>query len=117
MIDEMTKDWQWLSFLAQYWPERTSARPSATTSGGGRSGSPRSSSCSSLVDSEQDRVAYENWKHRRLFAKIADAETMKKHVWSVTTRTRRPEEVRKMKPGFVRIVTAPFCSFGSNSVV
>jgi len=25
--------------------------------------------------------AYEAWNHRRLFAKIADAETMKEHVW------------------------------------
>jgi hypothetical protein len=25
---------------------------------------------------------YANWNHRRLLAKIADAETMKKHVWT-----------------------------------
>ncbi len=45
LIAQLSKDWEWVSFLVQY-------------------------------------CAGRNWMHRRMLAKVADAETMKKHVWS-----------------------------------
>lgn len=83
MIDGITKDWEWLSFLARYCAGKNIAK--------------------AFCDDVKwwalavaafvvvlvawwtfGRIAraYENWSHRRLSARIADAETMKKHVWS-----------------------------------
>lgn len=82
-VDEITKDWEWLSFLAQYCAGRNIGN----------------SFCQDVkwwalgvaallglllawwIVGRVARV-YENWNHRRLSAKVADAETMKEHVWS-----------------------------------
>lgn len=83
MIAEITKDWQWLTFLVRYCSGKNISR----------------SFCEDVkwwalgvsaflvlivVWWIFERIArvYESWKHRRLSARIADDETMKKHVWS-----------------------------------
>lgn len=83
MIQEITKDWQWLSFLAQYCAGRNIGKAFCDDVRWWALG------IAALIVvlvawwilSKMAR-AYESWNHRRLFAKIADAETMKKHVWS-----------------------------------
>ena len=82
MIDEITKDWQWLSFLAQYCAGRNIGKAFCDDVRWWALG------IAALIVvlivwwilSKAAR-AYEAWNHRRLFAKIADAETMKEHVW------------------------------------
>ncbi len=83
LIAQLSKDWEWFSFLAQYCAGRNLSKPFCQDfmawalvaaalfvallalwilSGLGR--------------------ALRNWMQRRMLAKVADAETMKKHVWS-----------------------------------
>jgi hypothetical protein len=83
LIAQLSKDWEWLSFLAQYCAGRNLGKPfcqdfmawalaaaaliiallALWTLGG-------------LLRALRSRM------HRRTLAKVADAETMKKHVWS-----------------------------------
>jgi ABC-type nickel/cobalt efflux system permease component RcnA len=83
MIEEITKDWQWLSFLAQYCAGRNIGKTFCDDVRWWALG------IAALIIVlvawwilSKIARAYENWNHRRLFAKIADAQTMKKHVWS-----------------------------------
>ena len=83
LIDEITRDWQWLSFLAQYCAGRNIGKAFCEDLKWWALG------IAALVVVLAagwiwGRVAraYESWNFRRLQAKIADADTMKKHVWS-----------------------------------
>ena len=82
-IDQLTKDWEWLAFLARYCAGRNIGR----------------AFCEDIkwwvlalaallvvtlawwIWSRLAR-AFEKWNHRRLLAQVADDETMKEHVWS-----------------------------------
>jgi len=83
LIDEVTKDWEWLSFLARYCAGRNIS----------------ASFCQDVKWWALGLAgllvlivlwwflgrlarAYENWNHRKLSARVADADTMKEHVWS-----------------------------------
>jgi hypothetical protein len=83
MIDEMTKDWEWLTFLAQYCAGRNIGKAFCQDVRWWVLGI-----AALLVLAVAWWIwgkvarAYDNWNHRRLMAKIADPETMKKHVWS-----------------------------------
>jgi ABC-type nickel/cobalt efflux system permease component RcnA len=83
MIDELTKDWEWLSFLAQYCAGRNIGNAFCRDVKWWALGS------AALVVAivvwwifGKLARAYENWRHRRAFAKIADQKTMKEHVWA-----------------------------------
>jgi hypothetical protein len=82
MIDEITKDWQWLSFLAQYCAGKNIGKAFCDDVRWWALG------IAALIVLliawwilSKAAKAYEAWNHRRLFAKVADAETMKEHVW------------------------------------
>jgi ABC-type nickel/cobalt efflux system permease component RcnA len=83
MIDEITKDWEWLSFLARYCAGKNIGKAFCDDVKWWALG------IAALVVVlvacwifGRIARAYENWNHRRLSARIANAETMKKHVWS-----------------------------------
>ena len=83
MIDELTKDWEWLSFLARYCAGKNIAKAFCEDVKWWALG------IAALVVLilawwiwGRLARAYENWNLRRLRAKIADSETMKEHVWS-----------------------------------
>ncbi len=83
LIAQVSKDWEWVSFLAQY-------------CAGGNLGKPfcQDFMAWALVAAAlvvaflavwiMSRLGrtLRSWMHRRMLAKVADAETMKKHVWS-----------------------------------
>jgi ABC-type nickel/cobalt efflux system permease component RcnA len=83
LIAQLPKDWEWFSFLVQYCAGRNISRPFC------QDFMAWALAAAALV------VAFlalwilgslwralRNWMHRRMLAKVADAETMKKHVWS-----------------------------------
>jgi ABC-type nickel/cobalt efflux system permease component RcnA len=82
LIDQLTKDWEWLSFLAQYCAGRNLGKAFCQDVKWWALGS-----AGLLVVIvawwilSRFARAYENWKHRRLMAKVADPKTMKEHVW------------------------------------
>jgi hypothetical protein len=83
LIGQLSKDWEWVSFLTQY-------------CAGGNIGKPFCQDfmwwalvAAALVVAivvwwilGKIAKVYENWKHRRMLAKVADAETMNKYRWS-----------------------------------
>jgi len=83
LIAQLSKDWEWVSFLAQYCASRNIGKPFC-----------QDFMAWALVAAALVVVllalwilgrlgrALRNWMHRRMLAKVADAETMKKHVWS-----------------------------------
>jgi hypothetical protein len=83
MIDEITKDWEWLSFLARYCAGKNIAKAFCDDVKWWALG------VGALVIVlvvwwifGRLARAYGNWSHRRLSARIADDDTMKKHVWA-----------------------------------
>jgi len=83
LIGEITRDWQWLSFLAQYCAGKNIGKAFCEDVKWWALG------VAALVVLlvawwifGRIARAYENWSHRRQSARIADAETMKTHVWS-----------------------------------
>jgi len=83
LIGQLSKDWEWLSFVAQYCAGRNVGKPI----------------CEDLMwwalaaaalvvvivawwILGRIAKAHESWKHRRMLAKVADAETMDKYRWS-----------------------------------
>jgi len=92
LVEQLTKDWEWLSFLARYCAGKNIGKAFCQDVKWWALGA------AALVIliaiwwiGRKLAKAYENWNHRRLMAKIADDETIKKHVWSghdVHTRTK-----------------------------
>jgi hypothetical protein len=83
LIGDLTKDWEWLSFLAQYCTGRNIGKAFCDEVRWWALGAV-AVAILLLVWWITARVAkaYENWRFRRLSARVADAETMKEHVWS-----------------------------------
>jgi hypothetical protein len=83
LIDEVTKDWEWLTFLAQYCAGRNFGKAFCQEVRWWALGAAALAAVL-LAWWILGRIAkaYENWNHRRLMAKIADPKTMKEHVWS-----------------------------------
>ena len=83
LIDEITRDWEWLSFLARYCAGKNIGKAFCQDVEWWVLGAAVLVAVL-LAWWTLGRLAraYENWNHRRLQAKVADVETMKKHVWS-----------------------------------
>ena len=83
MIDEMTRDWQWLTFLAQYCAGRNIGKAFCEDIKWWALGIAALliAAIAWWVWGKAAR-AYENWNQRRLSAKVADAETMRQHAWT-----------------------------------
>lgn len=83
LIDELTKDGEWLAFLAQYCAGRNIGKAFCQEVKWWALGA---AALVALLLAwwilGQIAKVYENWNHRRLMAKIADRETMKQQVWS-----------------------------------
>jgi hypothetical protein len=83
LIGQLSKDWEWVSFLAQYCAGRNLGKPVCEDFKWWALGA------AALVAvivawwilGKLSEV-YGNWKHRRTVAKVADAETMNKYRWS-----------------------------------
>jgi hypothetical protein len=96
LIDEITRDWEWLSFLARYCAGKNIGKAFCQDVKWWVLGA------AALVGV---LIAWwilgrlvragENWNHRRLLAKVADAETMKKHVWSGYTPDAKPSSEQR----------------------
>jgi ABC-type nickel/cobalt efflux system permease component RcnA len=83
LIAQLSKDWEWVSFLAQYCAGRNLSKPFC-----------QDFMAWALVAAALvvallalwilGRLwrALRRWMDRRMLAKVADAETMKQHVWS-----------------------------------
>jgi hypothetical protein len=83
LIDEVTRDWQWLTFLTQYCAGRNIGKAFCENIRWWALG------IAALVVvlvaawiGGRVAKAYDGWSFRRAQAKIADPEAMKKHVWS-----------------------------------
>ena len=83
LIAQLSKDWEWFSFLAQYCAGRNLSKPFC------QDFMAWALVAAALVVAflalwmlSRLSRALRNWMDRRTLAKVADAETMKKHVWS-----------------------------------
>ena len=83
LIAQLSKDWEWVSFLAQYCAGRNIGKPFC------QDFMAWALAAAALVVALfvlwiLGRLwrACRSWMHRRRLVKVADAETMKKHVWS-----------------------------------
>ncbi|HKW36505.1 MAG TPA: hypothetical protein VJO54_01705 [Burkholderiales bacterium] len=83
LIDELTRDWQWLSFLAKYCAGRNIGGAFCEDVKWWALGI-AGLLAAAVVWMIFVRIAkaYENWNLRRLSARIADRDTMKEHVWA-----------------------------------
>ncbi|HZF18842.1 MAG TPA: hypothetical protein VE008_03950 [Burkholderiales bacterium] len=83
MIDGIGKDWEWLSFLARYCAGKNIGKAFCDDVKWWALGI-AALVVVIVVSWIFGRIAraYGRWNHRRLSAKIADAETMKQTVWS-----------------------------------
>jgi hypothetical protein len=83
MIDEMTKDWEWLTFLARYCAGKNIGKAFCEDVKWWALGL-----AALLVAAIAWWIwgkvarAHENWTQRRLAARVADPGTMKRHVWT-----------------------------------
>jgi hypothetical protein len=96
LIDELTKDWEWLSFLAQYCAGRNIGKAFCDDIRWWALGA-AALMTALLAWWILGRLmrAYENWNHRRAMARVADAETMNKHVWSGYSPDARPSSEQR----------------------
>ena len=83
MLDEITRDWEWLSFLARYCAGRNIGKAFCDDVKWWALG------VAALIVVivaawvwGRIASAYQNRRHRKLMAEVADSETMKQHVWS-----------------------------------
>ena len=83
LIDELSKDWEWASFVTRYCTGRNLGNAFCEDFKWWVLGA------AALVVAivawwilGKIAKVYGNWKHRRMLAKVADTETMRKHVWS-----------------------------------
>jgi len=83
LIGQLSKDWEWLAFVTQYCAGKNVGKSFCQDFMWWALGA------AALVVAilawwilgRLSRV-YQNWKHRKMLAKVADAETMKEHMWS-----------------------------------
>ena len=96
LIEELTKDWEWLSFLAQYCAGKNIGKAFCEDVKWWALGAAALIALM-LAWWILGRLAraYENWNHRRLLAKVASAETMKEHVWSGYTPEAKPSSEQR----------------------
>jgi hypothetical protein len=96
LIDEVTRDWEWLSFLARYCAGKNIGKAFCQDVKWWVLGAAAFAAVliAWWIVGRLAR-AYENWTHRRLLAKVADAETMKKHVWSGYTPDAKPSSEQR----------------------
>ena len=83
LIAQLAKDLEWLSFYASYCAGRNIERPFCRDFEWWAIGA------AALIAAiivwwilSKIAKAWRNWRHRRSLAKVADAKTMKQHVWS-----------------------------------
>ena len=83
LIDEVTRDWEWLAFITRYCAGRNIGKAFCEDVKWWALG------IAALVlviaaawIGGRIARAYESWNQRRLSARVADSETMKQHVWS-----------------------------------
>jgi len=102
-IGQLSKDWEWLSFVTRYCAGRNIDKPLCEDFMWG------ALAAAALVVVivawwilGKIAKAHESWKHRRMLAKVADAETMNKYRWSghdlpeaLTSSDRRAAKSRK----------------------
>jgi hypothetical protein len=83
LIAQLSGDWEWLSFVARYCAGRNLGRQFCEDFKWWAFGAAALVAVI-IVWWILSRVAnvYGTWKHRRMLARVADPETMKKHVWS-----------------------------------
>jgi hypothetical protein len=102
LLEEFTKDWEWLSFLTRYCAGRNIGKDICEDVKWWALG------LAGLlllivvwwILSKLQRT-YENWSLRRRLAKVANAKTMKEHVWSGYTPEATPssEQRAQRRPG------------------
>jgi hypothetical protein len=83
LIDEVTKDWQWLSFVSKYCAGRNIGRAFCEEFKWWVLGI--AVLLALLVIGWIWRKlarAYQSWNQRRLMAEVAEPKTMRRHVWS-----------------------------------
>jgi hypothetical protein len=83
LIAELSKDWEWVSFVTQYCAGRNLGKAFCEDFKWWVLGA------AALVVAivawwilGKIERAYGDWKHRRMLAKVADAETMNKYRWA-----------------------------------
>jgi hypothetical protein len=83
LIGQLSKDWEWLSFVTQYCAGRNLSKPLCEHFKWWVLGA---AVLVAVIVAWWilGRIArvYGNWKHRRALARVADAETMNKYRWS-----------------------------------
>jgi hypothetical protein len=83
LIAQLSKDWEWFSFLAQYCAGRNIGKAFCQDfMGWALAGAALVVVLLALWILGRLWRAFRNGMHRRMLAKVADAETMKKYVWS-----------------------------------
>ena len=96
LIGQLAKDLEWFSFYARYCTGRNIEKPFCRDFEWWALGI--AAVVAALVIwwiwGRLSRV-YRNWAHKRMLAKVADAETMKKHVWSGYTPDAKPSSEQR----------------------
>jgi hypothetical protein len=98
-FDQLARDWEWVSFIARYCAGGNIDKPICRDFMWWGIGAVALVAALVLwwILGRISR-AYRNWAHRRALAKVADAETMDKHVWSgYTPEARSSSEQRAQK--------------------
>jgi hypothetical protein len=83
LIGQLSKDWEWVSFLAQYCAGRNLGKAFCEDFKWWALGA--AALAVAIVAWwiwGKLLKAYGRWKHRRMLAQVADAETMNKYRWS-----------------------------------
>ncbi len=83
LIGQLSKDWEWLSFVTQYCAGKNVGKPFCEDFKWWALGAAALAAVivAGWMLGKIARV-YGNWRHRRKLAKVADAETMNKYRWS-----------------------------------
>jgi hypothetical protein len=83
LIEEVTRDWEWLSFLTRYCAGKNIGKAFCDDVKWWALGL-AAIVLAAVAAWIWGRIAkaYEHWNQRRLAARVADGETMKQHVWS-----------------------------------
>jgi len=83
LIGQLSGDWEWLSFVTQYCAGRNVGKPIC---GDFMWWALAAAALVVVIVAwwilSRITKVYESWKHRRMLAKVADAETMNQYRWS-----------------------------------